>query len=285
MVIEIVDPLKVVLRIRNLARDYDSRPIIVRRGVLLSLLNFIQSTNIDNVQTVAAEALKLLSSHPDNKLRIAQEPNLVETLCHVASEVHVQTFVVDTITNLSSYLTTEQRELCKTNPILGDALMQSKSKNKKKRKKKRNVVFRVEPMNTEESRHKLKRIILSTKGTISYTLSAPDSRVNIYTRTKTERFVDLFSRNGFKAVVLSDAVCESEYEADKNDMEDKENQKPQYLDPEKRKQQITNARRSLARTGDSLQARLAKRKAAENQNDDDEGTMSRIFSRVTSYFW
>lgn len=255
-------------------------------------------SDVPEVKILAAESIKLLSQHPENPKMMAQDRDLVPALCSSSNseEPKLEQLIADILVQLSEYLTKDQRDHFRMNISLNDALSLKKKRQGSSRKKKRNVVFIVEPMNTESAKQQLKKLILSTKGTISYTISAPDSKVHVYTRTKTERFLDLFSRAGFKARVISDAVCETEYKTvDENG--DKENQLPKenikYIEPEKQKSEIVKNRRAVVSCGDSLQARMQERrknriqeKETQKSQVQEEGAgVGGFISKLTSVFW
>lgn len=69
--------LALVKRLKLLASDVENQPIVCRRGVLPSLLLFLQNTDPE-VRIIAAETLVLLSSHADNPDCLCRERGLVQ---------------------------------------------------------------------------------------------------------------------------------------------------------------------------------------------------------------
>lgn len=68
--------LTLVKRLHSLASDVENQAVVARRGVLPSLLLFLQSSD-PTVRHVAAETLVLLSSHPENPECMCRERGLV----------------------------------------------------------------------------------------------------------------------------------------------------------------------------------------------------------------
>jgi len=69
--------LALVKRLKLLASDVDNQPVVCRRGILPSLLLFLQNTDPE-VRHTAAETLVSLSSHPENPDCLCRERGLVQ---------------------------------------------------------------------------------------------------------------------------------------------------------------------------------------------------------------
>lgn len=69
--------LALVKRLKLLASDVDNQPVVCRRGILPSLLLFLQNTDPE-VRHTAAETLVLLSSHSENPECLCRERGLVQ---------------------------------------------------------------------------------------------------------------------------------------------------------------------------------------------------------------
>lgn len=77
----IVDPTKVVLKLRALALTPSNRAVICRRGVPASLVQFITQNAPDSqVSALAVETLFLLSEEESNLSLLASEPNLLTSV-------------------------------------------------------------------------------------------------------------------------------------------------------------------------------------------------------------
>lgn len=234
------DPTRIVTRLRTLAQEYENRPIIVRRGVLPSLVNFLNHENPE-IQTKAAETLLFLSIHPENKEAMHNEPNLVDELCKIMqSQRSIRDIAKDVLVNLAEYITDEniaKYECLKT--VVQSVNRQEAQRRRKLAKlgKKKNLVLSVEKLNNEEARRKIQTMILNCKGTISYTMNVPHRRVDLYTRSKTKFVLEMFEKEGFPAQLISKEVCSTE-PIKRSD--DKENRRPKYLQNEKKVSYIMN---------------------------------------------
>jgi hypothetical protein len=298
---EIVDVLRVANKLRTLAQDYDNRPVIVRRGVLPSLITFLNNDTIE-IRIIASETLSLLSSHPDNKQIMSAEPNLINSVCtqfkattsaqEGQKEAVLRSNVSDILSNLIDYLSEEQMQQAglSLKEVLKTLRTKEQQLEQTKQIKKHNLIIEVDELRKgEAARQALQKVILQAKGTISYTISVADRRVNLYTRTSTEKILGLFSEKGFTCNVVQDVICETEYRkptAKKNTEEDKENREPKYLSPEKKKQDLAY-KNSLVSHGDSYEARLAQARAKKDKKEKEQesGGVSRFLTKITSLFW
>ncbi|EFC45492.1 predicted protein [Naegleria gruberi] len=295
-----VDVHRVVTKLRTLALDRDNQPVIVRRGVTTSLVSFLSQPHYStNVKIIACETIKMLSSHPDNTDLMSKEPNIIESLVALyKSEVDktntLCTLIHEIINNLYMNLGREQLELLPNDLISVQAPMNEQinasniDAKKKKRRKKRNVVLQIEQLTNEKQRQRLEELILQLKGTISYTFNVPKKQVTVYTRTSTDKILEELAKNSYTISVISDSVCETEYN---NINYDKENYQPQYLSPEKTQaaqKQPTKASsymQSLVACEDnSLQARRKKKQQQQPKEENGSGVTGFI-SKITSVFW
>jgi hypothetical protein len=73
------DELSLVQRYKALAENYNSRPIVARRGSLVTLLKFLQHEDRE-VRFVAATTIALLADHPENPEVICCQEGLVQAL-------------------------------------------------------------------------------------------------------------------------------------------------------------------------------------------------------------
>jgi hypothetical protein len=298
---EIADVSRVVLRLRTLASDPVNQPVIVRRGVLPSVVSFLQPHHTDQVRTVAAETLRFLSSHEDNRQIMAQEPKLVDTLTAIYNNALLNTstgsddgvmpndgltiFTRDTLSALYQFLTDKQKQQLPT------LQQQLETQKKKKLRKKHNVSLSVKELTSEKNRSTLEGIILnSLRDTISYTFSVPDHRVNIYTRASTERILQTLSNNGYTCTVLLDSICETEYNTTQNaDAHDKENYQPKYV--ERRQDSGDSRSRTLVsfdRANDSIEARLERKKRKKEKLEKQQQQQvsgSSFIGKIASIFW
>ncbi|KAG2385907.1 hypothetical protein C9374_003056 [Naegleria lovaniensis] len=303
-----VDVHRVVTKLRTLAMDRDNQPVIVRRGVTTSLVSFLSQPHYHvNVKVIACETLKMLSSHPDNPELMAKEPSLIESLLSMyKSEVDKSNvlcvLIQDIINNLYCNLSRDQLEMLPSDllssqaPVNGSicssVAASSQDAKKKKKRKKRNVVLQIDQLVNEKQRQRLEELILQLKGTISYTFNVPKKQVTIYTRTSTEKILEELSKNSYVTSVISDSVCETEYN---NFSYDKENYTPQYLSSEKSSShgnststQKSSYMQSLVACEDnSLQARRKKKTSSSQQQPKEEqgSGVTGFISKITSVFW
>ena len=289
-----VDVHRVVNKLRTLALDRENQPVIVRRGVTTSLVSFLGQNHYHiNVKVIACETLKMLSSHPDNPELMAKEPNLVESLmalykAEVDKTITICTLITEIISNLYNNLSREQLEMLPSDLLSSQAPVNdgvaSIDAKKKKRRKKRNVVLQIEQLTNEKQRQKIEELILQLKGTISYTFNVPKKQVTVYTRTSTEKILEELAKHTYSTAVVSDSICETEYN---NLTYDKENYQPQYISQERTsssKSQNSSYMQSLVACEDnSLQAR--KKKKQQQQTKQDQGSVTGFISKITSVFW
>ncbi|KAL0479812.1 hypothetical protein AKO1_007461 [Acrasis kona] len=292
---EVGDVSKVVLRLRTLASDPTNQPVIVRRGVLPSVVSFVQPHHSEQVRAVAAETLRFLASHEDNRQIMAQEPRLVESLTIVfnnnpalntstGSEDNSQQldnlsiYTRDILTTLYPFLTDKQKQQ------LPSLQQQLEALKKKKLRKKHNVSLIVKELTTDKIRSNLESIILNhLRDSISYTFSVPEHRVNIYTRASTERILQTFSSNGFTCSVLLDSICETEYNnggADLEELDEKENNKPKYVE---RRQD--DAHRKTLVSCDSIEARLDRKTRKKEKQQQQQQQAGSFIGKIASIFW
>lgn len=302
---EVVDVLRVANKIKLLALDVENQPVIVRRGVLPSLITFLQNDNIQ-VRIVASDTIRLLSSHADNKQLLSQDAGLVAQVCSQfklscnaqegTQEAVLKSNMTDIVANLSDHLNEEQMQAAglSLKDIIKTLRVKEQQLAEQKQAKKHNVVIEIEELkNGESARLQVQKIILAAKGTISYTISVPEKRANIYTRATTEKLLELLQEKKFTCSIVQDAICETEYRSKnvtskKQEQEDKENREPKYLSPEKKKQDQLY-KNSLVSHGDSYEQRLAQQRAKKENSKqakkEDEGSVTRFFTKISSVFW
>lgn len=290
-----VDVHRVVTKLRTLALDRENQPVIVRRGVTTSLVSFLSQPHYNvNVKVIACETLKMLSSHPDNTDLMAKEPNLVESLsslfkAEVDKSNTLCVLINEIINNLYNNLSSDQMEMLPSEllssqaPGNGSAATDAK---KKKKRKKRNVVLQIEQLVNEKQRQKLEELILQLKGTISYTFSK--KQLTLYTRTSTEKILEELAKNSYSASVISDSVCETEYN---NFAYDKENYTPQYQEKATatnvpQKPTSSSYMQSLVACEDNSLSARRKKKQAPQQGGNEQGSgVTGFISKITSVFW
>lgn len=229
-----VDVTRIVNRLRTLALDYDSRPIIVRRGVLPNLIRFLKSED-EQVKLLASETLRLLASHPENPKIMSEEANLVSTVCKVlnnkATHSTIKSNLQEVLINLADFLTEEQKESSLSLQVLLQTLKR-KQQEPRDQHRKRNLVLSAEQLNSESARHEIQEVILSVKGIISFTCNIPERTIHLYTRTEPAIIMRALNDAGYESKIISDDLCSPDKR--KRRSEDKENRKPEYLQPNRK---------------------------------------------------
>lgn len=312
---EAINIIKVVTRLRDLSQDPNSQPIIVRRGVLPSIVTFLANDNFD-VKLIATQTINFLASHPDNRALMVQEKNLLPNVhdvykCCEHKRSPVEESMYKLTREVLSYLCEHiSEEIAKTLPDgfskmmsncglqFGRSGLRHQHKNSHagdfELQKKHNLIIVVDELKSgEQVRSQLQKLVLATPGTISYTINVSNNRITLYTRTPTEKLLEVFAKNGLtRTTVVMDAICETEFRKPAGSGEagqgmDKENDEPEYLSPETNTDSSTY-KKSLVAFGqaDTLEQRLAKRKKRQQQKDRQQKEESGFLTKITSLrFW
>lgn len=250
---------KIVNKLFLLSQETSNQAVIVRRGVLPSLVTFLKNDQIQ-VQVKSCETLKNLSSHPDNQKIMSTESNLVDSLILVFNDKHtnsqVRQLISEILINLSDYLTDEQKESTLSLKVVLESL--------KNLGKKRMIILSFKKMDVEKE--KIQKILLQMKGTISCSFDMNQKRLTLFTRSPSQYVLTILE--SFEVVLISEEVFDQENE--------KENQEPSYLDSKK-----YNQNQNKAIVCESFQERMEKRKKKEEEGSSVYG----IFSKISSVFW
>lgn len=282
----------------------------MRRGVLPSIVTFLTNDDFD-VKLIAAQTICFLASHPDNRALMVQEKHLLLNLYNVYSltcehkrtsaEESMYKLIHDVLAFLCEHISSED---AKSLPPGFSKMMEQyelqlgqssthRSYNQSQQmgfelQKKHNLIIVVDELKRgEQVRSQLQKLILSTPGTISYTINLSNNRVTLYTRTPTDRLLEVFAKSGLTSTtVVMDAICETEFRKPSGSGEadelDKENQEPEYLSPE-----ISNDtsayKKSLVAFGqaETLEQRIAKRKKRQRhqkQQQEESGFLTKLTS-------
>jgi len=309
----IIDPTRVVLKLRTLALSPSNRAVICRRGVPASLVQFLnQSQPGSQVSALAIETLYLLSEEESNLQLLASEPNLLSTVQHTfacitsedghggvteraASPLNTQSsahndhqggvkledeFVLKMKKNMEHHC---EELLKRLQPQ--DVKTQDK-KEKEKMRKKHTVQFQLD--NLVQNRKTIENVLLKNSGTISYKFNIEGDYVSVYTRSKTENLIVELSEFG-KVTVLQDSICETEYN-NENVLNVNNGKKPEYLKRDNSSSNnMSDYKKSLVSV--SREDRLKKRKetskssssSAQKKAEEDNG--GGFLKKLTSVFW
>lgn len=294
----------VILRLYTLAQTPENQPVIVRRGVIPNLITFLENEDLE-IKLLACQTLKLLSQHPDNKQLLAQDSNLLQQISSVFQGTKESTSTVcesirlqisDIFHYLSPYMTESQLETAGVDVKLVLNLLKVQLGQKDQKEKKRNLVISVEQLkdsNVEQVRHFIHKLVMSLPGMLSYTFTK--DRAKFYLRTPTDKLLNVLQSNGLKCTVISETVCETEYKnaGKPNGSDDVGPEEPSYL----KEEESSAYKRSLVLSAESLEDRIARRKkkgkeiagspqkTKEEKPQEDKSTASKLFNKVTSFFW
>eukprot|EP01027_Heterolobosea_sp_BB2_P005810 GEZU01008837.1.p1 GENE.GEZU01008837.1~~GEZU01008837.1.p1 ORF type:complete len:300 (+),score=81.47 GEZU01008837.1:130-1029(+) len=298
--VEAVDVRTVAIKLRDLAKDPEHQPYIARRGVLPALIGFVDGPSSE-VRLIAAEALRFLSSHPDNRKIMAAEPNLVETICKHFNNSNDEIFrkiACDILLHLSDHLTEDQKNntlslnsvLAFSRVIAGApttpvATEKVAHKSSPILANKRNILLSIPKMTTEDQ---ISKLLLSIRGTISYRINLQKKQVVLYTRTPTDRLLSFLENGGFPAQVVKETECDPE-DSNKENVDSSAGKQapgsPKYLGKSPVKE--SEYKRSLVTTGgaDTLEARIARQKSQKQKRQEEASGVSRFLGKLTSVFW
>lgn len=261
--VEAVDIKQIAIKLRTLSIDPANQPFIARRGVLPTLIGFVDGSNAE-VRVIGAESMRFLSSHPDNRKLMAEEPNLVDTLCKAfnnsATEPILREVIGDILLYLSDHLSEAHRnqslsltqvlafsksqqlhDACST-PVsdktksftsassaaapLSNSTANSNngSSSSSSLTHKRNLVLSVPNLKTDENQQQLQKVLLSIRGTISFRVNLQQKSVALYTKTTTDKILHVLESSKFPATVLKETDAETPSSSNSNS-NDKENSK------------------------------------------------------------
>lgn len=251
---------KIVNKLFLLSQETSNQAVIVRRGVLPSLVTFLKNEQV-SVQVKSCETLKNLSSHPDNQKIMSTEPNLVDSLIKVFNDKHtnsqVRQLISEILINLSDYLTDEQKESTLSLKVVLESL--------KNLGKKRMIILTIKKMETEKERNQIQKIVLQIKGTISCSFDLNQQKLTLFTRSTSQYVLSLLEP--YDVSLISEEVFDQEQE--------KENQEPTYLDSKK-----YNQTSSKAVVCESFQERIQRKK-----KEEEGSSVFGIFNKISSVFW
>eukprot|EP00760_Papus_ankaliazontas_P025474 PhM_4_TR2731/c0_g1_i1/m.100180 len=283
-------------RVRGLCEDYSNRPYIVRRGVLSTLIKFLQHTSRD-VQFNAAEALKLLSEHPENPEPMCKERGLLQALATAyqnteGTDVEIFNLVADVVANLEAALDRKDQGRPSEGPQVNETQSAMTTKNRGNRivhsvvGRTRTVVLDV-PAMTENLTRDLGDLLECTRGVVSYTLDPMERTATLYTSTPTPTLLRLLEDKGFVAVVRSESNPQPRSSAQRRSS----TAIPQYLTG--KGAEGSDYMKTLVLHGmdtNSLSSRverqkLEKARQAKEKNARQVGQIQGFFQKMTAGWW
>lgn len=281
------------MKLRMLSLTPSNRAVICRRGVPASLVQFIsQSAPTSQVASLAIETLYLLSEEESNLPLLASEPNLISTVqktlsaLNTSEEKAASPVTVEECENSEGEFMSKMKrnaeyhcqELLKR--LQPQDAKSQENKSKEKLRKKHTIKFQIE--NLVQNRKSIEAILLKNSGTISYKFNIKEDYVSVYTRSKTEKLIQLLSQLG-KITVLQDSICETEYNNENVlPVVGFNGKKPEYL--KKDTTSVSDYKKSLVAVSreDRLKKRKEKPSAPQKVEEDNGGG---FLKKLTSVFW
>lgn len=169
----------------------------------------------------------------------------------------------------------------KSSPILGN---------------KRNVVLKIAALCSEDARQNMQKLVLSIRGTISFRINVQQTTLTLYTRTTTDRLLEILERGGFRGITV---VLDKEMESNTQGQQvqsgsgcDKENRapdSPKYLQKSPDRKEESQYKQSLALTnqgGDTLEARIARQRNLNDKKKKEQSAVSGFINKLsTMWSW
>eukprot|EP00759_Apiculatamorpha_spiralis_P013165 PhF_6_TR19946/c1_g1_i2/m.29040 len=282
-------------RLRTLCEEYNNRPYIARRGVLPTLVKFLQNENHE-VQMNAAETLRLLSEHPENPEPMCKEKGLLQALAaayEATEEKDPEVFqvVAEIISNLESALEQRTARGPSVAPITeAESAMTSKNRGQRITQsvvgRTRTITLEIPTMSDANSAS-LVDLLECTRGVVSFTLDTVARTATLYTSTSTPTLLRLMEDKGFIAIVRS----ETNPQARQRRVSATPIQAPQYLSGSH--EGSSEYLRSIVLhgvDGNSLSSRLERQKLekaknAKEKNAKQVGQLTGFFQKITSGWW
>jgi hypothetical protein len=282
-------------RLRALCEEYSNRPYIVRRGVLSTLVKFLQHENRE-IHLNAAETLRLLSEHPENPEPMCKEKGLLQALAtafQVAENVDADMFQVvgEVVGNLEAAL---DRRTSEATPAIPETESSMTAKNRGTRivhsvvGRTRTVVLEI-PTLSDANASGLSDLFECTRGVVSFTLDTVGHTATLYSSTSTPTILRLLEDKGFIALVRS----ETNPTARGAQVRTSTTQLPQYLSGKGAAGDGSDYLRSIVLhgvDGNSLSSRLERQKqektrSAKEKNAKQVAGLQGFFQKITTGWW
>jgi hypothetical protein len=279
-------------RLHTLSSDYDNQPLVARRGIIGSLMKFMQSTSTE-VRITAADTVRLLSSHPENPEYLVRERGLVPLLfqCFQDSEAENQELhgiYAAIFENLRPALgmDKEGEEGGNEGGDMMDKLESVRTVKRRTARTKHSTAFKSRRLvigfeaDEEATKEDIDEVLQTTRGVVSYTVDMDTHTMQLYLSTATEAVVKLLEDAGFKCDVQFEGPMESRPTSAAH------GDGPGYLDDAKQ----SEYKRSLVlhgMDGNSLASRIEKRKQEQQRKkmQAERGHIASFISKLTSSWW
>lgn len=290
--------LSLVKRFKQLASDYDNRPVVVRRGTVKSIMRFVQHEEWE-VRHTAAETILLLAQHPDNKEPLCREPGFLDAVFEAyKSSEHADPKLHEVYSELFEELrsvlaTTEDGDdgaSSAVGPARDDGSIRT-VKNRPTRVKQGATISRSLVLNvanlTAANQDELEELLQTIRGVVSYAIEPETRSVRVFGSTQTAALVAVLADGGFEVSVANDEEVERDENADGKPARPQ----PTYQSSFASKLNIFGDfdwRRTLVLhgiEGNSLQARLQKQKDERaRKHQKDTSTMASMLNKLKSWW-
>jgi hypothetical protein len=196
---ELVNEISVVKKLWNLSSEPNNQPYIVRRNILPALIKFLQSKD-PQVSQLAAETLKLLSSHPDNPEYICREKGLLQTLVKVyKAEQENET--------LKSTLAAVLRNLHSAVPT--DSSHSKSEDTEKTSEEQKHICATLKVKSPSEN---IEKILLQIKGVFSCTYNAEQKQARVWSKFEPKELIKQITSHCELKVELAEDEIQTEYQ-------------------------------------------------------------------------
>ena len=269
---------KLVQRYLRLSEDYESRPLMARRGMLGPLVKFLDNNDWE-VRHAAAKTISNLAQHEQNARFLCDFPNFIPTLytqlnASESTDPELNRLIHETFQVLRPAL----EDTLESADVVGAPAKSTPSRQFTVGDR-HTIELAVEGL-TEVTASGVRDIFRELRGVVSYHFDIPEGTVNVFGSIPTETVLKALKSGGFPARVVFESEPES---APVLTLEGG------YRPPLMSKLKInadTNYKRSIVLAGgeDGIVARLTKKKGACKGNKDSAGVLGSVMSTLKSWW-